>query len=173
MSGLSRSLRLNTQGRRRETSYLGGRAPIRPGRKRGRCFNPRPGLNQWRTVMQIPSRPRISLGVATLDDTPHAVPHAHSRPKLARLRASSVRCAISVAASIAVLSACGGSSADNPTLASAIDKSSPLTTAGTGERVQAAGLAGTALAAIDTRPALPNLLPSLNDSGFAVTFSLS
>ncbi|MGZ5241447.1 MAG: cytochrome C [Caldimonas sp.] len=100
--------------------------------------------------MQIAPRPRIIPGIA-----------------------ARTRCAISVAASIAALSACGGSSPEEPSAAAAADPARAAAAAATGGRAQAEAAAGKADAASAARPALPNLLPSFNDSGFAATFSLA
>ncbi|MGZ3382717.1 MAG: hypothetical protein ACXVBB_20995, partial [Isosphaeraceae bacterium] len=100
--------------------------------------------------MQIASRTRSYLGGATR-----------------------TLCAIGVAACIALLGACGGSSPEDPTPASATDPAGASAATATGGRAQAEAVTSTSVAASDTRPALPNLLPSFNDSGFAATFSLA
>ena len=70
--------------------------------------------------------------------------------------------------SILVLSACGGSS-DEPV--AVIPADAPLTDPAL--EAAAAAFADTALAPTGGHAALPNMVPTLNDSGFAATFSKS
>ena len=68
---------------------------------------------------------------------------------------------------ILVLAACGGSSGDAPTVAA----SPSATLLDPGMEEAAAMFAATAAAPTGGDPALPNLVPSINDSGYAATFS--
>jgi hypothetical protein len=97
-----------------------------------------------------------------------------------------------VASAIAVLAACGGSSQDE-TAAQAAETASTATTASataagvadaasaagastpdaTAERLQAEDADRRSGSADDTRTSLPNLLPAVNESGIAATFSLA
>lgn len=78
-----------------------------------------------------------------------------------------MRSAVAIIASILVLTACGGSSSDDPIAAAPPD----ATLADPALEQTAAAFAETAFAPTGGLPALPNLVPTLNDSGFAATFS--
>ena len=73
---------------------------------------------------------------------------------------------------VSLLAACGGggSSNDAPTVA-AVAAPPPATLLDPGMEEAAATFAPTASAPTGGDPALPNLVPSINDSGFAATFS--
>ena len=73
---------------------------------------------------------------------------------------------------VSLLAACGGggSSNDAPTVA-AVPAAAPATLLDPGMEEAAATFAPTASAPTGGDPALPNLVPSINDSGFAATFS--
>lgn len=73
---------------------------------------------------------------------------------------------------VSILAACGGggSSNDAPTVA-AVAAPPPATLLDPGMEEAAATFAPTASAPTGGDPALPNLVPSINDSGFAATFS--
>ena len=77
-----------------------------------------------------------------------------------------MRNGLAITASILILAACGGSSSDDPVAAvpepSLADPALEQT---------AATFAATAFAPTGGLPALPNLVPTANDSGFAATFS--
>ncbi|MEP6609537.1 MAG: cytochrome C [Burkholderiaceae bacterium] len=77
-----------------------------------------------------------------------------------------MRSATAMMASILILSACGGSSSDDP---SAAATSASLTDPALEQA--AAVFAETAFSPTGGLPALPNLVPTINDSGFAATFS--
>jgi len=72
-------------------------------------------------------------------------------------------------ATILLLAACGGSSPDAPVVAAPLD--SQLTDPAM--EAAAATFAGAAFAPTGGPPALPNLVPTQNDSGFAATFSMT
>lgn len=78
-----------------------------------------------------------------------------------------MRSALTVAVSILLLTSCGGSSSDDPPPAAAPEPS--LIDPALEEA--AAVFATTAFAPTGGLPALPNLVPTANDSGFAATFS--
>jgi len=71
-------------------------------------------------------------------------------------------------AGLIVLSACGGSSSDDPAPAAGAQEA-PLSDGGLGEL--AASFGDAPFMPDGDPPALPNLLPTVNDSGFAMTFS--
>ena len=79
-----------------------------------------------------------------------------------------VKSTVGIISSILVLTACGGSSDDQPAavaVPAATELSDPALEA------TAAAFANTAFAPTGGLPALPNLVPTANDSGFAATFS--
>ena len=81
-----------------------------------------------------------------------------------------VKSTVGIISSILVLTACGGSSDDQPAATAApaaTELSDPALEA------TAAAFASTAFAPTDGQAALPNLVPTANDSGFAATFSKS
>ena len=81
-----------------------------------------------------------------------------------------VKSTVGMMASILVLTACGGSSDDQPAAVAApaaTELSDPALEA------TAAAFANTAFAPTDGHATLPNLVPTANDSGFAATFSKS
>ena len=77
-----------------------------------------------------------------------------------------MRNGLAIAASILVLAACGGSSSDGP-----VAVEPPPSLADPALEQTAATFAETAFAPTGGIPALPNLVPTANDSGFAATFS--
>jgi hypothetical protein len=78
-----------------------------------------------------------------------------------------MRNAIAIVSIIFVLSGCGGSSQDEP----APFPPAPATLSEPALEATAATFAGAASTPTGDEPALPNLVPSANDSGFAATFS--
>jgi hypothetical protein len=80
-----------------------------------------------------------------------------------------MRNTIAMMATICLLAACGGSSSDAPAMVTPAD--SQLTDPAL--ETAAAAFADTAFAPTGGHPALPNLVPTLNDSGFAATFSVT
>ena len=84
------------------------------------------------------------------------------------MRSNCVKSTVGIISSILVLTACGGSSDDQPAAVAA-----PAATELSDPALEAAAatFADTASAPTGGDPALPNLVPSINDSGFAATFS--
>jgi cytochrome c peroxidase len=80
-----------------------------------------------------------------------------------------MRNALAITATILLLASCGGSSSDDPIAAAPPE----ATLADPALEEAAAAFASTAFAPTGGLPALPNLTPTLNDSGFAATFSKS
>ena len=86
------------------------------------------------------------------------------------MRSNCVKSTVGIISSILVLTACGGSSDDQPAAVAApaaTELSDPALEA------TAAAFADTALAPTGGHAALPNMVPTLNDSGLAATFSKS
>lgn len=78
-----------------------------------------------------------------------------------------MRSAIAMVASIFVLTACGGSSPDDPIVDTSAE--APLTDPAL--EAAAAAFADSAFSPTGGHAALPNLVPTINDGGFAATFS--
>ena len=77
-----------------------------------------------------------------------------------------MRNGLAITACILILASCGGSSSED-----AVESAPEATLADPALEQMAATFAATAFAPTGGIPALPNLVPTANDSGFAATFS--
>lgn len=123
--------------------------------------------------MRIASRPDHLNSASAPDGTAGRARRAKPRPAIARLTGPGKGTAVCLLAGIAVLSACGGGSDGEPSVTTTVHPSLEAAAVETPARARAMGLADMVPEALDSRSSLPNLLPSINESGFAATFSLS
>jgi hypothetical protein len=93
-------------------------------------------------------------------------------PAESRNRVSSGRLS-ALSAAIVVLNACGGASDSEPTQLAALATETRVGVEGDAQLAAASDQPGAAPTDADNRSALPNLLPFINRSGFAATYSLS